>query len=195
MVEIKEKDFKHLKKILDQSSYGKKIKEIQNQEENRITPISDWCKHYGVIYDDTGHYIDKVKVKYSSPTFTFRDFAFNFKPNDSSFLKVKGFWGTKKYYHYNINNPDPLLLKKGDIKPIMDSKTYKAILENKLVQELNSLVDGTFLAFIKKYWWLILIIGFAVWYFASGQHLIGSHAVNSTINATAQSHNLTAIRR
>jgi hypothetical protein len=175
-----------LKKFID--SYGKPLNsdlanngkgfkplpivEQDYSEDHRVTPISDWCKHYALIFDDTGHEISKVRVKYSKPHFKFKTFSYNFKPNDTSFFKIKGFWGNKKYYFYNINNPDGLLLKSSGVIPIIDSEVYTSILENTHIKDLNALADGGFWAFIKKYWWLILIIliGAGVWYYFSGQN-------------------------
>lgn len=183
-----------LKKFIE--SYGKPLNERgfkplptnkpvkQEKEERRLTPISDWCKHYALIFDDTGHEIGKIRIRYSSPTFIFNDFGYNFNPNETTFFKIKGFWGNKKYYFYNVNNPDGLILKSSGITPVINSKTYKAILENKLIEELNNLAEGGFMLFLKKYWWLILIIigSFFAWYFLSGQNTPQSaQIINSTV--------------
>jgi hypothetical protein len=155
-----------------------------------LTPIRDWCKHYGIIYDDTGFQLGKVRVKYSNLTFKFKGHSYNFKPNDSTFTKIKGFWGTKKYYHYNINNPDPLLLSSSGIKAVMDSKVYTSILENTHIKDLNSLANSGFLAFLKKYWWLIIPVGLVVWYFSGGHNV---PAVTHAVNVTTQT--LTGVRK
>jgi hypothetical protein len=179
-MELDNKVLDEIKKLLEKQEQKK-----QPVEKGGLTPISDWCKHYAVIFDETGRQIGKVAVKYKDLTFSFGEHSFNFKPNDSSFLKIKGFWNSKKYYFYNIDNPDALILKSSGIEAFIDSKTYKALLENKLVQQLNDLVDGTFMAFIKKYWWIFILIGIFVWFFASGQQLpFGADKTPEIISST-----------
>jgi hypothetical protein len=176
MVEFKDEEIKRFKDFLD---FKEKSKELEvpkpiiisdNIDKGfSLTPISDWCKHYAVIFDDAGHYLAKVKIKYTQPAFTYKEHAFNFKPNETSFFKIKTFWNTKKYYAFNINNPDGIIFKSTGIESVIDSKTYKSILENTLVQQLNDLADSGFMAFLKKYWWLILIILLAIGiYFYTG---------------------------
>jgi hypothetical protein len=176
MVEFKDAELKKFKEFLD---FKEKSKELEVpkpiitddniQKGFSLTPISDWCKHYAVIFDDAGHYLARVKVKYTQPTFTYKEHAFNFKPNETSFFKIKTFWNTKKFYAYNINNPDGLIFKSTGIEAVMDSSVYKALLENTLVKQLNDLADSGFMAFLKKYWWLILIILLAIGiYFYTG---------------------------
>lgn len=184
MVEFSEEELKKLREFFEyKEKQIKPLIEKPIKEKRTLTPISDWCKHYAVIFDDSGHYAGKVKMKYSNSTFSFNDFSYNFKPNETSFFKIKGFWGTKKYYAYNISNPDGLLLKSSGIEAVINSKTYKAILENKLVEELNDLAEGGFMAFLKKYWWLILIIVAGAIYFLTKGDTTGADVVNSTTTA------------
>ena len=156
-----------------------------------LTPISDWCKHYALFFQDDGTYIGKTKVKFTEPTFIYSNRSYNFKPDICSKIKLTRFFSTHKFYLYNINNPDPYLLNKVP-SPVMDSRVYKSTLENKLVEELNNLSKSGFLEWLMqpKVLITILVIGVIIWYFATGQHFLGfgssvHTAVNSSVNSTS----------
>lgn len=135
-----------------------------------LTPISNRCKHYAIFWNDAGVQVGFKKINFKEPVFDYDNRKFNFFPNNSSVWIKKGFFLTRKYYQYNINDPNPLYIKP-EIKPEIDSKTHKAIYDNRLIHELCSLADGGFLQFLKKYWWVILIVVAVVWFFSSGQDL------------------------
>ena len=132
-----------------------------------LTPISEKGKNWAVFYDDSGYFSHLQKIKFSEKTFISQDKTYNFKPNESSCFRFKTFWRTNKFYHYNINNPDPLLLKNTGLEVCMDPEVYNKIMENNLIKQLNELNNG-FLLFIKRYWWVILIIIAVIIFISSG---------------------------
>jgi hypothetical protein len=151
----------------------------------RLTPISDWCKHYAIFWNDNGVYVGSKKIDFKENIFSYGKRSYNFKPDESSFFKIGAFFRAKKIYQYNINNPDPIRLNKMPT-PIMDAKVFQAIHENDLVIQLNALANGGFWEFIKSYWWLIILGLIIIIYFASGHSFLTpavKPVVNSTVNA------------
>lgn len=132
-----------------------------------LTPISERGRNWAVFYEDSGVFSHLQKIKFSEKTFISRDKTYNFKPNESTCFRFKTFWRTNKFYQYNINNPDPLILKNTGIEAVIDPEVYNKIMENNLAKQLNELNNG-FLLFIKKYWWLILIIIAVIIFLTSG---------------------------
>lgn len=149
-----------------------RIKKEEKDEGGRnFRPFSDYCSHYGVFFDDLGYYVGRVKLDYKERKFYYKDRAFNFKPKESSFFKYATLFRTKKYYFYNINNPDPILIDK-KVEPIMDAGVYKTILDSDLVKKLNP-KSNNLLDFIGGWKGLILllVVGAVIYYFASGGSL------------------------
>lgn len=133
-----------------------------------LKPITDWCTHYALFFGDNGEYLGKKKLNYKESTFKYNKGVYHFLPLYSSHFKLKGIMKTKKYYHYNINNPMPLIIKK-NVEPLFYPKVYKTILDSDLVTKLNpkknELMD---FLFSWKGIVLVLVVGGALYYFSSG---------------------------
>lgn len=159
--------FEEFKKLSEIEFQLDKIKNKKVPQEHFLRPISNFCSHYAVFYDDHGRYLGQKRLKYREKYFSWRGRAFNFLPYDSSYLKRTGILKTVKYYHYNFNNANPLLLDK-KCEPILSNDTYKAILDSDLVKKLNPKKAG----FLEMIGWkgilLGLVVVFAIYYFASG---------------------------
>lgn len=146
------------------------VNNVQHKEVPRKTnrPFTDKCKHIAVFYDNHGTYLGQKKLKYQERFFSYKGNAYNFIPEKSTWFKRVGIFTKTKYYHYNIFDAMPLVLDK-KCQPLMHNDTYKAILDSDLVKKLNpkntSLLDliGGWKGAI-----VILIIGAAIYYFASG---------------------------
>lgn len=156
----------------------KKLQEIDHWYENKkkqevevrpfFRPIKDWCQHFAVFFDDNGIYLGKKRIKWTNYHFSWRGKTFNFLPADATFFKDSRFFSTRKFYPYNINDPNPLLLNK-KCQPVIRSDVYKTILDSDLVTKLNpkklNIIEmlGGWKVIIA-----ILIIGAVIYYFASG---------------------------
>ncbi len=77
-----------------------------------MRPVTDWCKHFALFFDDNGYYLGKKRVKWSEKTFSFKARSYNFVPEKSTFFKLRTIFSTRKYYLYNLDNPMPFLLNK-----------------------------------------------------------------------------------
>lgn len=136
-----------------------------------MRPITDWCSHCALFFDDSGRYVGKKSLSWKDKHFSFARREFNFFPERSSFFKLKTLFRTTKYYHYNLNDPMPLVLSKS-VEPVLDSLVYKSILDSDLVSKLNPKKDD-FFGFLASWKGLILLIciGAGIYYFASGGSL------------------------
>jgi hypothetical protein len=134
-----------------------------------LIPITDWCKHYAIFFDNYGLFVGRQKIKPRKSTFSYKENSYNFLPDDCSWFKISNLFIKKKFYIYNIDNPNPYKLNNCPV-PILKSDVYKSILENEHIKDLNALNNGIWI-FIRKYWWLILLIIVFIWYLTSGQHL------------------------
>lgn len=138
-----------------------------------MKPITDYCKHIAIMFDNSGHYIGKRKINYRETTFKYKDKTYNFMPNDCSFFSLSTLPFKKKYYFYNLYNPNPMVL---DFKkePIISSAAYNNILETDLLKKLSALSKPNFFDIIlqPKFIILAIILVVGVWYFASGGQLV-----------------------
>lgn len=144
------------------------------EEQKRFRPITDWCSHKAVFFDDNGLPVGQKSLKYNELTFSFNDASYNFLPSESSYFKRKGLWKTTKYYFYNVNDPMPLKIQK-NIEPLIRSDVYKTILDSDLVKKLNP--RKTNLLDLIGGWKGLIILGIAVlliYYFLNGGSLTGS---------------------
>lgn len=151
----------------------KVLRELEKIDSSRkgLTPITHWCSHYAVFYDDNGLYVGKKKIKWKDKFFSWNNRSYNFLPDDSSFFKVTRILSSQRYYFYNVNNAMPLVLDK-KLEPVLDNSAYKSILDSDLVKKLNP-KKSNFLEFFGS--WkgllLLLVIGAAAYYFLSGGSL------------------------
>lgn len=133
-----------------------------------MRPITDLCSHWAVIFDKHGWFIKTRKIKYRERTFKEKDFTYNFVPDKASFMKVKTMFSTRKYYMYNLYNPNPILLN-GVNKPLISADTYTDVIEANLIKQLND-VQGNLLKRLltPRNVMLALVIILVIYYFASG---------------------------
>lgn len=144
-----------------------------------LRPITDWCSHKALFYDDLGHFVGSKTLKYNEPYFEYGGGVYNFLPEKSTFFKLRTLFKTTKYYQYNIHDPMPLLLDK-KLSPVIHPTTYKTILDSDLVKKLNpkklnlwDLIGGW-----KGLIIIIIILGL-LYYFTNGGSLT-SVTTNST---------------
>lgn len=93
-------------------------------------------KHKALLFDDNGEFLDIQGFKRSDDYFTYgsgKDARkFNIILNNcTTWEKRHLIRGNKRYYYYNINNPNPILLDKKS-EPIISSKIYNVMLETKI---------------------------------------------------------------
>lgn len=150
---------------------------MKKEEENNrsiLRPITDWCTHKAVFYDENGAFVGVKKLKYSERTFKFKEGAYNFLPEESGFFKVRNVFRTIKYYQYIIGEPQPLKIGK-KTEPIINAEVYRRVLESDLVKKLapkkNNLFDmiGGWKGLI-----VILIAIGIIYYIANGGSLSGT---------------------
>lgn len=162
---INEFSFDDFKKLSD--LYSKTVS-LESPKKSGLTPITDWCSHVAVFFDDSGLFLGKKKIKWKEKFFTWNGRAYNFLPEQSSHFKIIRILRSTKYYLYNVNDAMPLILDK-KLEPVVDNSAYKSILESDLVKKLNpkknSLLE--FLASWKGVLFLI-VVGALIYYFASG---------------------------
>jgi hypothetical protein len=151
----------------------------------KMIPITEWCSHYALFFNDDGSFNSSKKIKYfDEPVFSHKNKLYNFKPKLSSRFTLGVFLKYKKYYIYNINNSEPILLN-AIPSPVISPDVHKSLYENELVKDLCALAENPLITFIKKFWWVFLIIIAIIWFFNGGQDLFikkGAEAVtNSSI--------------
>lgn len=139
---------------------------------SNLIPVSDWCRHKAVFFDDNGVCVGQKRLKYSDSTFVFQGRGFNFMPLNSSFFKVVNIFSKTKFYFYNINNPMPLLIKKS-IDPVVNSEAYGVFLRTDILKKLNDLSKKNWLSELltPRNMIIALILIVVIWFFASGHSL------------------------
>ncbi|MFW6130090.1 MAG: hypothetical protein ACOC56_02825 [Atribacterota bacterium] len=91
---------------------------------------------YARFFDEEGKHLKDVWFRKDKSTFNFKGKSYNVKRDKASYFKKTGIFLNKRYYHYNISNPDPLFLGK-TVKPLLDPEMYNIQLENKIAKKLN----------------------------------------------------------
>lgn len=119
-----------------------------------------------VFYDANGNYLAVRKVNKVEPLIKYKGRSYNYLP-ESSFTKRKYATHTTYYYHYNINNPMPLVMK-SSTEAVLSPKVYNHILENDLIMKLTPRKLGLLGLLTPKNIIIVLAILAAVYYFASG---------------------------
>lgn len=135
-----------------------------------MRPITDWCKHKALIFDSSGRLLGMKRISWKKRTFDFENRLYNFLPDNSTFFKIRRLFSTTKYYLYNFDDPNPIVLN-GINQPVVDSEAYKIVLETDLIKKLNDIHSFNILAFLTqpKVIIVILVIIGLIWYFSSGQ--------------------------
>jgi hypothetical protein len=168
-------------KILEKQVLDTKIQEIKSK--GRLRPITDWCKHKALFFDECGRFVGvSKKIKVGDLKFSHKDKSYNFIPEKSTYFKLMYWFSTTKYYLYRIDNPMPLLLNGVD-KAVIDPTVYNQILETDLIKKLNEVSKKNIFAWLMqpKILLVILIIGAIAWYFLSGHTLSGaSESITNT---------------
>lgn len=166
-----ESDMSEIKKALG-INY-KSVPEAKEVKSSRVRPITDWCKHRALIFDETGYPAKILKVKWKDYTFIYKDRAYNFMPEKASFFKVRNLISTTKYYFYNVNNPDPLILNEDTLKTdSLNSSVYREILETDLIKKLNQVHKKGLLDFLaqpKIFIPLLILIGIVYYFYRGGK--------------------------
>ena len=127
-----------------------------------------WNVYKAIFYDDRGEYIGTKKFDRKEAHFKYNDGAYNISIKDSTMFEVKGLFFNKRYFQYNLNDPNPILMDKKR-EPIMNARLYNINLETKLAKQLNDLDKGDWeKLFTFKNIVIVLAILGAVYYFASG---------------------------
>ena len=127
-----------------------------------------WKVYKAVFFDDRGEQVGTKKFDRKDAHFKYNDGAYNIAIKESTMFEVKGFFFDKRYFQYNLNDPNPILLDKKR-EPIINARLYNINLETKVARELNDLDKSDFeRLFTFKNIIIVLAILGAVYYFASG---------------------------
>lgn len=118
---------------------------------------------YGKIFNDRGEFLKNQYFKKYEPTFKFKSKRYNINLQKGSFYEVTSipFILKKRFYFYNINNPDPLCLDK-KVEPIMNPDLYNTIIENEEAKKLNNLHKKNLLSFLEPQHIIIILIALGV---------------------------------
>jgi len=130
-------------------------------------------KEYGIIKNDAGVLVDKVKIKATENTFKLndeREYIVNRK--DAEKFEQRGLIIHKTYYFYNLNNPQPLHFNKTTKiwEPIIDAKTFETLIENRIVSALNKPPSNSIFGNItpKQILLGLVVIGVAIYFIKGG---------------------------
>lgn len=125
-----------------------------------------------LLFDDKGEHLDIVGFKRKSDIIAYAHGTnarkFNYIPDNCSYWEKRGIFFNKRYYFYNVNNPNPYIFKK-TAEPVINSKIYRVMLDTKVAQDLNKLASGGLAQYLTPKNIIIgLIILGVIIYFASG---------------------------
>lgn len=97
-------------------------------------------QYYAKIFDSRGEFLKNKNFSKYDTTFKFRNRRFNVNAQKGSFYEVTTipFLLKKRYYFYNYDNPDPLILQK-NVEPLINPELYNTIIENEEAKKLNNL--------------------------------------------------------
>lgn len=113
-----------------------------------MEPIFDIVKHYANFYDEAGNFHGSKRIDKHTINFRYCRRSFVFRPKHSSFTKKWRILWTEKYYHYNLDNPEPLVFNKGykeGFEPLLTSRQFDTLIESKVMHELNKLSQSGWL--------------------------------------------------
>ena len=131
--------------------------------------ITNITKRIAVFYDDKGEEIGKKSFSKTDKTFKYKGRSYNNYHDEATFTTIKRWYWDIELYHYNINNPNPMVINK-KVEPILDSETYNVMLETKVIRDLNNVGAKGLLANITPLQIIIgVVILVVVYLFATGQ--------------------------
>lgn len=94
------------------------------------------------FYDDRGEFLNTKWFSKHKPTFKFQEKTFINDTKNPSFKLAKGLLYNTKFYHYNINNPKPLVLNHKVEAGEITSEQLNIIIETDVLKKLNSVNSG-----------------------------------------------------
>jgi hypothetical protein len=131
--------------------------------------ITNVKKRIACFYDDKGEFLSKKGFSKTAKTFDYDGKSYNIYQDDATATKVKRWYWDLEEYHYNINNPNPMLLNK-KAEPILDSEMYNIQLKTKVARDLNDLSKkGLFANLDFKTAMVILIVIVVIYMLATGK--------------------------
>lgn len=94
-------------------------------------------KNYGIMFDETGKYLDTIKLPKKERKFKYSKGSYNIKLKEGSYFERKNFMGKKRrYYIYNTAYGDPFKLDK-EKQPLMNPEDYHTLLNTEQLKKLN----------------------------------------------------------
>jgi len=124
--------------------------------------------NYARLHDAKGMHIKDVYFQSEQETFKYKDNAYNIRLKDVTYTEQKGLIFKKRFYYYNINHTEPLILT-APIHSIIEPKLYNVMLETSQAQKLNDLSKKGLLSLLTP---KVIIIGLVaigvIIYLASG---------------------------
>lgn len=97
-------------------------------------------QYYGKFFDSNGEFIGNKKFKRTDEHFKYKNRRYNNKPQKASYYEVTAIplILKKRYYFYNIEISDPILMNK-QYKPIIEPELYNLMIETEQAKKLNDL--------------------------------------------------------
>lgn len=93
--------------------------------------------HFAVFFNENGEYITTKYISKTKKKFNYKNKTYNIRRKEASYFERKGIIYDRRYYFYNIGNPDPFKLTKPK-KIILDPEQYNTILKTKVMKDLNT---------------------------------------------------------
>ena len=127
-------------------------------------------QYYGKFFDSSGQFIGNKKFKRTDGTFKYKNRRYNIKLQDSSYYEVQAipFILKKRYYFYNLELSDPILMDKQS-KPVIEPELYNLMIETEQAKKLNDLNKSGLLKFLKPEILIGLLVALGlIIYFAQG---------------------------
>lgn len=129
-------------------------------------PLTEFVFYYAVFYDDTGDFHGLKRISKNSNTFNYCGRSYVFRPNNSTCFRKNNIFYKVKYYHYNLNNPEPMVLVR-NYSPVLTAQQFNTLIESEVLRKLNNLSRGNWLlelftirnliivaVFVLVYWYL-----------------------------------------
>jgi hypothetical protein len=94
--------------------------------------------YFAKMFDEKGEHIKDIQIKKFSKIFNFENKSYNIKLKNSSHFDTKGIFWDRRFFIYNISNPDPIILDK-KAEPKIEPELYNIMLETETAKKLNNL--------------------------------------------------------
>jgi hypothetical protein len=101
-------------------------------------------KRIACFYDDKGDYLGSCGFSKTEKHFEYENRRFNVFHDNVTYTKFSRWYWDVEIYHYNINNPNPLDLKK-KVEPIFDAEMYNIQIKTEVAKKLNDLANPSWL--------------------------------------------------